>query len=176
MERRIYSQGPEITAGGVSFRTWADKRKQVSLVVLADGGSVLRELPLAEESNGYRSVLDPASGAGTLYKYCIDGDLFPDLASRFQPLGVHGPSQVVDGKSFAWTDGAWTRPKLQEFVIYELHVGTFSSDGKFTSIAERFEHLKKIGITAIELMPIADFPGDRNWGYDGVSIYAPSRV
>ena len=176
MESRIYSQGPVITAGGVWFRTWADKRKQVSLAVLAEDGSVIRELPLTEESNGYRNVLDPASGAGTLYKYRVDGDLFPDLASRFQPQGVHGPSQVIDGKSFAWTDTAWTRPKLQEFVICELHVGTFSSDGKFTSIIERFEHLKKIGITAIELMPIADFPGDRNWGYDCVSIYAPSRV
>ena len=98
MESRIYSQGPEITPGGVSFRTWADRQKQVSLAVLADDGSILRELPLTEESDGYRSVLDPASGTGTLYKYCIDGQLFPDVASRFQPQGVHGPSQVVDGK------------------------------------------------------------------------------
>src|SRR6516225_9372550 len=176
MESRIYSQGPEITPGGVSFRTWADRRKQVSLAVLADDGSILRELPLTEESDGYRSVLDPASGAGTLYKYCIDGQLFPDVASRFQPQGVHGPSQVVEGKSFAWTDAAWIRPELQAFVIYELHVGTFSSDGKFTSIIEHFEHLKRTGINAIEFMPIADFAGDRNWGYDCVSIYAPARV
>src|SRR6202011_5984797 len=176
MENRSYSQGAEIVAGGVSFRTWADKKKEVSLAILADDESILRELPLSDESDGYRSVLDPASGAGTLYKYRIDGDLFPDLASRFQPKGVHGPSQVVDGRSFPWTDSDWNPPKLQEFVIYELHVGTFTSDGKYTSIIERFDHLKKTGINAIELMPIADFAGDRNWGYDGVSIYAPSRA
>jgi maltooligosyltrehalose trehalohydrolase len=176
MENRNYSQGAEIMAGGVSFRTWADKKKQVSLAILADDGSILRELPLYEESDGYRSVLDSASGAGTLYKYRLDGDLFPDLASRFQPKGVHGPSQVVDGRSFAWTDSDWTPQKLQEFVIYELHVGTFTFDGKYASIIERFDHLKKTGINAIELMPIADFAGDRNWGYDCVSIYAPSRV
>jgi maltooligosyltrehalose trehalohydrolase len=176
MENRNYSQGAEIMAGGVSFRTWADKKKQVSLAILADDGSILRELPLYEESDGYRSVLDSASGAGTLYKYRLDGDLFPDLASRFQPKGVHGPSQVVDGRSFAWTDSDWTPQKLEEFVIYELHVGTFTFDGKYASIIERFDHLKKTGINAIELMPIADFAGDRNWGYDCVSIYAPSRV
>jgi maltooligosyltrehalose trehalohydrolase len=176
MENRNYSQGAEIMAGGVSFRTWADKKKEVSLAILADDGSILRELPLYEESDGYRSVLDSASGAGTLYKYRLDGDLFPDLASRFQPKGVHGPSQVVDGRSFAWTDSDWTPQKLEEFVIYELHVGTFTFDGKYASIIERFDHLKKTGINAIELMPIADFAGDRNWGYDCVSIYAPSRV
>ncbi len=176
MENRTYSQGAEMTAGGVSFRTWADKKKDLSVAILADDGSVLREIPLAAESDGYHTVLDRLSGAGTLYKYRIDGNLFPDLASRFQPQGVHGPSQVVDARLFSWTDSGWTPPKLQELIIYELHVGTFTSAGKFTSIIERFEHLKRLGINAIELMPIADFPGGRNWGYDGVSIYAPSRV
>ena len=104
MENRIYSQGPEITAAGVSFRTWADTEKQVSLAIMAEDGSILRELPLIEESNGYRSVFDPASAPGTLYKYRVDGNLFPDLASRFQPKGVHGPSQVVDSSLFRWTD------------------------------------------------------------------------
>jgi malto-oligosyltrehalose trehalohydrolase len=176
MENRAYSQGAEITGEGVSFRTWADKKKDLSVAILAEDGSVLREIPLVEESDGYYTVLDQSSGAGTLYKYRIGGNLFPDLASRFQPHGVHGPSQVVDARPFAWTDSAWTPPKLQELVIYELHVGTFTSAGKFISIIERFEHLKRLGINAIELMPVADFAGDRNWGYDGVSIYAPSRV
>jgi maltooligosyltrehalose trehalohydrolase len=176
MENRIYSQGAEVTAAGVSFRAWADKKKNLSVAVLADDGSVLREIPLVEEAGGYHSAFDPLSGAGTLYKYRINGNLFPDLASRFQPQGVHGPSQVVDSRSFIWTDSAWTRPRLQELVIYELHVGTFTSAGKFTSIIERFEHLKRLGINAIEMMPVADFAGNRNWGYDGVSIYAPSRV
>lgn len=176
MENRTYSQGAEITAGGVSFRTWADKKKKLSLAILADDGTVLREIPLAEESDGYQSVFDESSGAGALYKYRIEGDLFPDLASRFQPQGVHGPSQVVDARFFPWTDTGWAPPRLQELVIYELHVGTFTSAGKFISIIERFEHLKALGINAIELMPVADFAGDRNWGYDGVSIYAPSRA
>jgi malto-oligosyltrehalose trehalohydrolase len=176
MENRTYSQGAEITAGGVSFRTWADKKKKLSLAILADDGTVLREIPLAEESDGYQSVFDESSGAGALYKYRIEGNLFPDLASRFQPQGVHGPSQVVDARFFPWTDTGWAPPRLQELVIYELHVGTFTSAGKFISIIERFEHLKALGINAIELMPVADFAGDRNWGYDGVSIYAPSRA
>src|SRR5262245_60424991 len=131
MENRLYSQGAEIVPGGVSFRTWTDKQKQVSVAILAEDGSILRELPLTEEDEGYRGVLDPASGVGTLYKYRIDGNLFPDLASRFQPKGVHGPSQVVDGRSFAWTDSTWTRPKLTELVVYELHVGTFTTEGRF---------------------------------------------
>jgi maltooligosyltrehalose trehalohydrolase len=146
------------------------------LAILAEHGSILRELPLTQEGNGYRSVLDPGSGVGTLYKYRIGGNLFPDLASRFQPKGVHGPSQVVDAKAFTWTDSTWARPKLEELAVYELHVGTFTTEGKFTSIIEHFEHLKATGINAIELMPIADFAGDRNWGYDCVSIYAPARV
>jgi maltooligosyltrehalose trehalohydrolase len=176
MENRIYSQGAEVTDAGVSFRTWADKKKNLSVAVLADDGSVLREIPLVEEAGGYRSVFDPLSGAGTFYKYRINGNLFPDLASRFQPQGVHGPSQVVDSRLFTWTDSGWTPPSLQELVVYELHVGTYTPAGKFTSIIEQFEHLKRLGINAIELMPLADFAGDRNWGYDGVSIYAPSRV
>jgi maltooligosyltrehalose trehalohydrolase len=176
MDNRLYSQGAEIVPGGVSFRTWADRRKQVSVAIFAEDGSILRELSLSEEGDGYRSALDPASGVGALYKYRIDGNLFPDLASRFQPKGVHGPSQVVDGRSFTWTDSTWARPKLGELVIYELHVGTFTTEGKFASIIEHFEHLKRTGINAIELMPIADFAGDRNWGYDCVSIYAPAHV
>jgi len=176
MDNRSYSQGAEIVAGGVSFRTWTDRQKQVSVAILAEDGSILRELTLAEEDDGYRHAFDPASAVGTLYKYRIDGKLFPDLASRFQPKGVHGPSQVVDGRSFAWTDSTWVRPELEELVIYELHVATFTAEGKFTSIIEHFEHLKRTGINAIELMPIADFAGDRNWGYDCVSIYAPARV
>ena len=176
MKSRTYSQGSEVAAEGVSFRTWADQQKEVSLLILADDGHPLRELTLAVESDGYRSVLDPASGAGTLYMYRIEGRLFPDLASRFQPKGVHGPSQVVDNQSFAWSDAGWIRPKMQDLAIYELHVGTFTREGKFLSILSRFEHLKKMGVNAIELMPIGDFAGERNWGYDGVSVYAPSHA
>jgi maltooligosyltrehalose trehalohydrolase len=176
MENRTFSQGAEPQNQGVCFRTWATGKKNVSVVVFGDNEGVLRELPMQRGSDGYYSVVDSASAPGTLYKYRFDGNLVPDIASRFQPKGVHGPSQVMDGRSFAWTDSAWKRADLHELVIYELHVGTFTREGTYEAIAARFDHFKKLGVNAIELMPIADFAGDRNWGYDGVSIYAPSRA
>jgi maltooligosyltrehalose trehalohydrolase len=176
MEHRLVSQGAELHGGGVSFRTWTTGKKNVSIVVFGEDESVVRELPMEREATGYYSAIDSLSSPGTLYKYRLDGVLVPDLASRFQPLGVHGPSQVVDGHSFLWTDSGWKAPALHELIIYELHVGTFTQEGTFTAIADRFEHLKGIGVNVIELMPIADFAGDRNWGYDCVSLYAPSRA
>ena len=175
-ENRLVSQGAEPQAEGVFFRTWTTAKKNVSVVAFSDDGSIAREVPMERESTGYYSAVDPASSSGTLYKFRLDGNLVPDIASRFQPQGVHGPSQVVDGRSFLWTDSGWKPPALHELVIYELHVGTFTQEGTFNGVPARFDHLKGIGVNAIELMPIADFPGDRNWGYDGVSIYAPSRA
>jgi maltooligosyltrehalose trehalohydrolase len=176
MENRFLSQGAEPRGGGVSFQTWTTAKKNVALAIFDQKGRIQREVPMDLHRTGYYRSFDPESGPGTLYKYRIDGQLVPDLASRFQPHGVHGPSQVVDARSFCWTDSDWKRPLLTELVIYELHVGTFTPDGTFTAIASQFEHLKDIGVNAIELMPIADFPGERNWGYDCVSIYAPSRA
>ncbi len=142
----------------------------------AANGNIVREIPLEREGSGYYGILDAASSPGTLYKYRLDDNLVPDIASRFQPQGVHGPSQVIDGRSFRWTDSGWKPPALHELVIYELHVGTFTQEGTYEAIGRAFDHLKRIGVNAIELMPIADFAGDWNWGYDGVSIYAPSRA
>ncbi len=176
MENRVFAQGAELMGTGVSFRTWTTGKKNVSVVIFDENERVVRELPLKRETAGYYGTTDPASSVGTLYKYKLDGGVFPDLASRFQPRGVHGPSQVVDGRSFQWTDSGWKPPSLHELVIYEAHVGTFTPDGTFEAIATRFDHLKKIGVNAIELMPVADFAGDRNWGYDCVSMYAPSRA
>jgi maltooligosyltrehalose trehalohydrolase len=176
MENRLVSQGAEVQGEGVSFRTWTTGKKNVSIVVFGDNESVVREIPMEREPSGYYSAIDSASRPGTLYKYRLDGNLVPDIASRFQPKGVHGPSQVVDGRSFRWTDSRWKPAALRELVIYELHVGTFTQEGTFKAIAGRFDHLKEVGVNAIELMPVADFAGDRNWGYDGVSIYAPSRA
>jgi len=176
MENRLVSQGAEPQGEGVFFRTWATGKKNVSLVVFGDNGSVVREIAMKRERSGYYSAVDAASSSGTLYKYRLDGNVVPDIASRYQPQGVHGPSQVVDGRSFRWTDTGWKPATLHELVIYELHVGTFTQEGTFKAIGARFDHLKRIGVNAIELMPIADFAGDRNWGYDGVSIYAPSRA
>jgi maltooligosyltrehalose trehalohydrolase len=176
MENRLVSQGAEPQQAGVFFRTWSTGKKEVAVAIIGEHGGVIREIPMERETSGYYSVLDPASSPGTLYKYRLDGHLFPDIASRFQPQGVHGPSQVVDSRSFRWTDSAWEPVALRELVIYELHVGTFTQEGTFAAIAARFDHLKGVGVNAIELMPIADFAGDRNWGYDGVSIYSPSRA
>ena len=158
------------------FGLGQQERKMCLVVIFGDDGNIVREIPLEREGSGYYSILDSASSSGTLYKYRLDDDLVPDIASRFQPQGVHGPSQVVDGRSFRWTDSGWKPPALHELVIYELHVGTFTQEGTFEAIAAHFDHLKGIGVNAIELMPVADFAGDWNWGYDGVSIYAPSRA
>ena len=115
---------------------------------------------------------------GTLYRYRLDerdDHVFPDPASRFQPRGVHGPSQVVDPSTFAWTDSEWRAPRLDRTVFYEMHVGTFTPQGTFRGVIERLPYLDDLGVTAIELMPVADFPGERNWGYDGVALFAPAR-
>jgi maltooligosyltrehalose trehalohydrolase len=176
MKNRVFSQGAELTESGVCFRTWVTGKKNVSVVIYGENEKVVRELRLSQEPTGYYSVTDPASSAGTLYRYRLDGNVFPDLASRFQPQGVHGPSQVVDARHFRWTDLEWKAPALRELVIYELHVGTFTPEGTFEAIILRLDHFKKVGVNTIELMPVADFAGGRNWGYDGVSIYAPSRA
>jgi maltooligosyltrehalose trehalohydrolase len=176
MENRFLSQGAEIQGDGVSYRTWATAKKSVAVTIFNQEGRILREIPMDFRRTRYYQAFDPESGPGTLYKYRLDGQLVPDIASRFQPHGVHGPSQVVDAHSFSWTDLGWKPPQVSELVIYELHVGTFTRDGMFTAIASQFDHLKRIGINAIELLPIADFAGNRNWGYDCVSIYAPSRA
>ena len=137
MENRVFAQGAELTGRGVSFRTWAPRKNNASVVIFDEKNSILRELPLEREATGYYSTTDSASSAGTLYKYRLDGEVFPDLASRFQPQGVHGPSQVVDGRSFRWMDFGWKAPALRELVIYEAHVGTFTPEGTFEAVIAR---------------------------------------
>jgi maltooligosyltrehalose trehalohydrolase len=176
MKHPRYSQGTELTQNGVSFRTWATNKKSVSVVLLNSDRQPIRELPLGLDQDGYYSVEDPQAKAGMLYQYRLDGQLLPDPASRFQPYGVHGPSQIVDSTGFVWSDHEWKPPSLGELIIYELHVGTFTQAGSFRSIIDHFDHLLRLGVNAIELMPIADFPGDRNWGYDGVNLFAPCRA
>jgi maltooligosyltrehalose trehalohydrolase len=176
MKHRRYSQGAEVTENGVSFRTWTTNKKSVSVVVLNSDRQPIRELPLSLDQRGYYTVEDPQAKAGMLYQSRWDGRLLPDPASWFQPYGVHGPSQIVDSTGFAWSDQGWKPPTIAELVIYELHVGTFTRDGSFRSIIDHFDHLLRLGVNTIELMPIADFPGDRNWGYDGVEIFAPCRA
>jgi len=154
----------------VDFSVWSTANAVT--LVLDDG----RELPLQRGDDDWHSVFVADAGPGTRYRYRLDGDgPFPDPASRYQPEGVHGPSEVT-GESFAWTDAGFAGIARNELVIYELHVGTFSREGTFAAVAERLPHLRSLGVTAIELMPVHDFPGERNWGYDPAAFWAPSRA
>ena len=163
-------------AGAVTFQVWAPMRRQVELI-LHPGLASSQRRSLRPIGNGLFAGTFADVSAGDLYAYLLDGEgPLPDPASRFQPQGVHGPSAVVDPRAFAWTDDGWRGVPLQQAVVYELHVGTFSETGTFTGVTERLPYLADLGVTVLELMPVADFPGSRNWGYDGVSLYAPSRA
>ena len=162
---------------GTSFRVWAPEHPSVELVL--ERGSARQLRPLTRGGRGYWHGDFDDVGAGDRYRYRLGGDdrsVFPDPASRFQPEGVHGPSQVVDPTTFRWSDQGWRGPRREDLVFYELHVGTFSPQGTFRGVVDRLPYLAQLGVSALELMPVADFPGHRNWGYDGVALFAPSRV
>ena len=163
-------------AGGVTFRVWAPARTHVELVL----DPILPSSPrrrLTPAGNGMFTGTFADVAAGDMYAYVLDGEgPFPDPASRFQPQGVHGFSAVVDPHAYTWSDQAWHGVPLREVVIYELHVGTFTPAGTFAGVTERLPYLAELGVTVVELMPVADFSGSRNWGYDGVSLFAPSRA
>lgn len=163
-------------ATGTRFRVWAPNAQQVEVIIYSENSPTASHT-LSAEASGYHSAHIKDIPVGTRYMYRLDGgDPRPDPASRFQPETVHGPSQVVDPLAFTWTDGHWHGLPLEDLIVYELHVGTATSDGTFDSLIERLDELQALGITAIELMPVADFPGDRNWGYDGVDLFAPARA
>lgn len=152
------------------FRVWAPRAE--ALEVVLDGIDGPRSRPLAVAGDGYFSTTTEAR-PGETYRYRFaDGRTRPDPASRCQPLGVHGPSLIVDPEIFAWHDTAWRGFELDAYVIYELHVGTFTPEGTFAAVIPRLDALRELGITAVELMPVAQFPGARNWGYDGVYPFA----
>ncbi len=165
--------GAELVGAGVSFRVWAPHRKNVR-VVLADQ----REHPLDAEGNGYFSGIVSGLKAGALYHFRLDAleALYPDPASRFQPDGPHGPSQVIDPTSFTWTDSAWPGVEPERRVLYELHVGTFTRDGTWSAAGRELAELARMGITVVEVMPVAEFCGRFGWGYDGVDPFAPTRL
>jgi maltooligosyltrehalose trehalohydrolase len=169
--------GAEITADGqVRFRLWAPGARKVDLS-LDDGKGVAQMLPMSRLEDGYHEIITDKAKAGSLYRYRIDGENeVPDPVSRLNPQDVHGPSQVVDPTEFDWTDEGWHSRPWHEAVVYELHVGTFSPEGTFAGVQARLDHLVELGVTVIELMPIADFPGKRGWGYDGVLLYAPESA
>jgi len=156
--------------GHCEFLVWAPAASGVEVRILGDVERIVRLIP---ESHGYHQGAVDSVEANALYTYRLDGDKErPDPASRFQPQGVHGPSQVADVSAFAWSDQAWQGLRLEDYVFYELHTGAYTSEGTFDAIVPHLANLKSLGITAIEVMPVSQFPGGRNWGYDGVFPFA----
>jgi maltooligosyltrehalose trehalohydrolase len=172
--RRHFPIGAEVVPEGIHFRVWAPGRKSVEVVF--EGG--LAPQPLQAEENGYFSGFAEGASAGALYRFRLDGseNPLPDPASRFQPEGPHGPSQVVDPAAYRWNDQHWPGVKLPGQVLYEMHVGTFTREGTWPAAAGELPELAATGITVIEMMPVADFPGRFGWGYDGVNLFAPTRL
>jgi maltooligosyltrehalose trehalohydrolase len=158
-----------LSNGSVRFRLWAPKAQRVDLC-LEDRKA---HLPLSPLEHGWFELITAQAGAGTLYRFRIDDAVtVPDPASRYQPSDVYGPSEVIDPR-FPWNDDKWTGRPWEEAAIYELHVGTFTPDGTFLGVEQKLDYLAELGVTAIEIMPVADFAGTRNWGYDGVLLFAP---
>jgi maltooligosyltrehalose trehalohydrolase len=177
---RVAHFGALAQQDGVRFRVLATAARRLELHLLT--GAATGTYLLTAESDEIQSYFVPGARAGDRYAYSIDeSDLRPDPASRFQPEGVHQPSEIVDPRAFQWRDGRdgrdgpWHGRPARELTIYELHVGTFTPEGTFAAACARLRDLHDLGVTAVELLPIAEFPGTRNWGYDGVHLYAPSH-
>ncbi|WP_429886176.1 malto-oligosyltrehalose trehalohydrolase [Geoalkalibacter halelectricus] len=159
-----------LEGGRCEFLVWAPSCREVSLHQVAPRDRIL---PMERQPRGYWRLMAEDMPPGARYFYRLDGERDrPDPASHYQPEGVHGPSQIVDHQRFSWSDQGWRGCALADLVIYELHVGAFTNAGTFDAMIERLPVLRELGITAIELMPVAQFPGERNWGYDGVQPFA----
>ena len=172
---RRYPIGAECEGGGASFRVWAPDCETVEVVL--EGRS---PVPLPKDGDeGYFAAHIAGARAGQLYRYRLDGDAaktFPDPASRFQPDGPHGPSRIIDPSGYTWGDAEWRGVPPERRVVYEMHVGTFTLEGTFEAAARELGHLAALGITLVEVMPVADFGGQFGWGYDGVNMWAPTRL
>jgi maltooligosyltrehalose trehalohydrolase len=169
--------GAEVQPGGVHFRVWAPAHPRVAVVLgggaTPDNGRPARAIELGHEGDGYFSGFVPEAGVGTRYRYRLGEALCPDPASRFQPEGPHGPSEVVDPGRFDWTDQGWRGPERRGLVLYEVHIGTLTPEGTWQAAARALPSLAELGVTVLEVMPVAEFPGRFGWGYDGVALYAP---
>lgn len=164
------------TADGTNFRVWAPKAQTIEVVGTGVAGRMFAH-PLTRSDDGFFTAFVKGVSAGDRYRYRVNGgDAFPDPASRYQPEGVHGPSEIIDPHRFCWSDAAWRGIALEDAIFYELHVGTFTSEGTFAAARERLSYLVDLGITAVELLPLAQCPGQRNWGYDGVDLFAPAHA
>ncbi len=176
--RRRLPIGAELVDGGVHFRVWAPSARRIDVVLeREDALSHALSHALTPDVDGYHAVFVEGARAGDTYRYRIDeGDAFPDPASRFQPEGPHGPSRIVDPSTFAWTDASWPGVPEVGRVIYEMHVGTFTAEGTWAAAARELPFLAELGVTVIEVMPVNEFAGDFGWGYDGVGLFAPTRL
>ncbi|MBI3407064.1 MAG: malto-oligosyltrehalose trehalohydrolase [Planctomycetes bacterium] len=172
--RRLPIGAEALSDNETHFRVWAPGHRRIEVVLESSASA---PVPLQPDGHGYFAGRVPV-GQGTLYRFRIDGkpERFPDPASRFQPDGPHGPSQVIDPKPFPWTDANWPGCGIEGQIIYELHVGTFTREGTWQATARELPELARLGVTVLEVMPVADFPGRFGWGYDGVNLFAPTRL
>ncbi|RTL48946.1 MAG: malto-oligosyltrehalose trehalohydrolase [Bradyrhizobiaceae bacterium] len=159
--------GARLTQGGAAFRLWAPAAKRVDLVLD-------RTIAMQREADGWFSIEVPGARAGALYRFRVNDQLdIPDPASHFQPHDISGPAEIIDHGAYQWQATGWRGRPWTDAVVLEAHVGTFTQEGTYRAMVDKLDHLVDIGITALELLPLADFPGKRNWGYDGVLWYAP---
>lgn len=181
-QRRLFIGAELQPGGGVHFRVWAPRRKRIEVVLEpsrpgpAERGQAA--FNLSPESDGFFSGYVEQAAAGDRYRYRLDGEtpLYPDPASRFQPEGTSGPSQIVDPAAYRWGDADWRGVSIEGQVIYELHIGTFTQQGAWSTAAAELQELADLGITVVEVLPVAEFPGHFGWGYDGVDFFAPTRL
>ena len=174
LARRRFAMGTEVLPGeGTSFRVWAPDHRRVLLVPEKSRGKPLQMVP---EAGGYFHLLCREAPAGTRYRFQLENDeSYADPASRYQPQGPFGPSEVVDALAYKWTDNDWPGISLPGQVIYEMHIGTFTPAGTWVAATAELAELAQIGITVVEIMPVADFAGEFGWSYDGVNFFAPTR-
>ena len=171
-EHRMAFGAAILPSSAVRFSLWAPAADKVALCLDSGGKRLFHPMP--RQDDGWYILEISEASRGSCYSFQLSsGLLVPDPASRFQPSDVHGPSEVIDPGDFSWPDHEWQGRPWEEAVLYELHVGTFSAEGTFAAAQQRLDHLVELGVTAIELMPVAAFPGRYNWGYDGVLLYAP---
>lgn len=166
--------GAELQPGGTHFRAWCPEHRDVAVVIERAGETI--DVPLGREPHGYVGGCVPRAAAGDRYRFRFGGHLLPDPASRRQPDGPFGPSEIVDPRAFRWTDQSWPGATLGGAIVYEMHCGTFTPEGTWQAAMHQLPHLADLGVTIIEVMPVAEFPGRFGWGYDGVFPYAPSRL
>lgn len=176
LSRKLPIGAELLDLNGAHFRVWAPSAKRVSVRLMPTENKAGEVVPLQAESGGYHSGIVPDLCAGMRYKYVLPHGEFPDPASRFQPEGPHGPSQIVDPRAFAWTDQQWRGVARDGQIIYEMHIGTFTWEGTWAAAMSQLDVLAEAGVTLIEVMPVADFPGRFGWGYDGVALFAPTRL